>query len=137
VPESSDILRDEARKMLAWEDIADEEENLKLDEAQKRQLPENKSKAQRDLRESVWRTYKNLMLLGKDGKWKTLDLGLVHSSAALSILELILTRLRQEGDVEDGISPSFLVRNWPPASRSGAQRPCATHSLRRLSFRAF
>jgi len=28
---------------------------------------------------------------------------------------LILNRLRQDGDVEEGISPNFLVRNWPPA----------------------
>ena len=24
-------------------------------------------------------------------------------------------RLRQDGDLEDGISPNFLLRNWPPA----------------------
>ena len=101
--------------MLAWEDIADEEDELRLDDAQKRQLAENVRKAQRDIKETVWRTYKNLMLLGKDNTWKTVDLGLVHSSAAASILELILRRLREDGDIEDGVSPGFLDRNWPPA----------------------
>ena len=115
VPDSPDALRDEARKVLAWEDIADEEDDLRLDEAQKRQLAENVKKAQRDAREIVWRTYKNLMLLAKDNSWKTVDLGLVHSSAAPSLVELILNRLRQDGDIEDAVSPSFLVRNWPPA----------------------
>ena len=115
VPDSPDALRDEARKVLAWEDIADEEDELRLDEAQKRQLAENVKKAQRDAKEIVWRTYKNLMLLGKDNSWKTVDLGLVHSSAAKSIVELILNRLRQDGDIEDAVSPSFLARNWPPA----------------------
>jgi hypothetical protein len=108
-------LRDEARKVLAWEDISDEKEDLRLDDAQTRQLDESVSKARRDIKEAVWRTYKNLMLLGKDGSWKTIDLGLVHSSAAPSLTELILERLRQEGDLETAISPSFLVRNWPPA----------------------
>ena len=66
-------------------------------------------------RETVWRTYKNLMLLGNDNSWKTFDLGLVHSSAAPSMVDLILTRLRQDGDIEEAVSPSFLDRNWPPA----------------------
>lgn len=115
VADSPDALRDEARKVLAWEDIADEENELRLDEAQKRQLAENVKKAQRDLRETVWRTYKNVMLLGKDNTWKTVDLGLVHSSAAPSIVNLVLNRLQQDGDIEEAVSPNFLARNWPPA----------------------
>ena len=104
------------RRRLAWEDIADEETDLRLDDGQKRQLAESLKKAQRDIKETVWRTYKNVMLLGKDGEWKTVDLGLVHSSAAPSIGQLIIERLGQAGDIEDkGVSPNFLVRNWPPA----------------------
>jgi hypothetical protein len=116
VPEGADTLRDDARKALAWEDIADEETELRLDEGQTRQLAENLKKAQRDIKETVWRTYKNVMLLGKDGEWKTVDLGLVHSSAAPSIAQLIIERLGRAGDIEDkGVSPNFIVRNWPPA----------------------
>jgi hypothetical protein len=56
------------------------------------------------------------MLLGKDGEWKAVDLGLVHSSAAPSIGQLLVERLVQAGDIEDkGVSPRFLVANWPPA----------------------
>lgn len=69
VPDSPDALRDEARKVLAWEDIADEADELRLDEVQKKQLGVNVDKAQRDVKESVWRTYKNLMLLAKDNTW--------------------------------------------------------------------
>ena len=115
VPDAPDALRDEARKVLAWEDIDDEKGELRLDEAQLRQLEENVKKARRDVKETVWRTYKNLVLLGKQGDWKTIDLGLVHSSAANSLTELIVERLRQDGDLESAISPDFLVRNWPPA----------------------
>jgi hypothetical protein len=116
VAEGADSLRDDARKVLAWEDIADEETDLRLDDGQKRQLAESLKKAQRDIKETVWRTYKNVMLLGKDGEWKTVDLGLVHSSAAPSIGQLIIERLGQAGDIEGkGVSPRLLVRNWPPA----------------------
>jgi len=114
VPESAATLQEDARKALAWEDIEDEDYE-KLDEGQKKQLADNLKKAERDLKESVWRTYKNLVLLGKDNSMRAVDLGLVHSSAADNLVTFILNRLRQDGDLEDGISPNFLLRNWPPA----------------------
>ena len=113
VPESPDALREDTRKVLAWEAIQDDD--LKLDESQLHQLGESLKKARRDLKETIWRTYKNLMLLGKDNVLKNVDLGLIHSSAATDLLSLILSRLRSDGDLEHNISPSFLVRNWPPA----------------------
>jgi hypothetical protein len=114
VPETPDTLREDARKVLAWEAIDDDD--LKLDETQVHQLAENLKRARRDLKETIWRTYKNLMLLGKDNVVKRLDLGLVHSSAAMDLVSLIVTRLSSDGDLETkGISPSFLIRNWPPA----------------------
>ena len=114
VPEAAANLQEDARKTLAWEDI-DDEDSEKLDESQKKQLAENLKKSERDLKESVWRTYKNIVLLGKDNKLRVVDLGLVHSSAADSLVTFILNRLRQDGDLEDGVSPNFLLRNWPPA----------------------
>ena len=115
IPDNPDALREEGRKALAWEDIEDEEDDLKLDEMQRRHLAESVKKAQRDLKEAIWRAYKNVMLLGKEGDWKTVDLGLVHSSAAETLSGLIVGRLKEQGDIEDGLSPNFLVRNWSPA----------------------
>jgi hypothetical protein len=115
VPDSAGAIHDEARKVLAWEDIKDEQEELHLDEGQRRQLEENLKKALRDLKESVWRTYKNIALLGKDNQLRVVDLGLVHSSAADSIVTFMLDRLRKDGEVEKDISPNLLVRNWNPA----------------------
>jgi hypothetical protein len=117
VPDSAETLRDESRKVLAWEAIDDESPDLKLDETQVRQLAENLKKARRDLKESIWRTYKLLLLLGKDNTLKQVDLGLAHSSAAPDMVTLILNRLQADGDLEcKGISPTFLVRNWPAMS---------------------
>ena len=56
VAESPHPMREEARKLLAWQAVADESEDLKLDETQKHQLTENVQKARRDLKESVWRS---------------------------------------------------------------------------------
>jgi hypothetical protein len=114
VADNATPLQEEARKILAWEDI-ELEESKRLDEVQRRQLAESLGKAKRDLTESVWRTYKTVILLGKDNVNRVIDLGLVHSSAASSLVALIVSRLQQDGDIEDNISPNFLVRNWPPA----------------------
>lgn len=120
VPESQDALREEARKCLAWKAIDDEcgdeeEKKKEFHETQIRQLGENIQKTRRDLKEAIWRNYKTLIYLGKDNTMKKVDLGLVHSSAATDLTTYILTCLRQEGDLEPGVSPSFLTRNWPPA----------------------
>ena len=115
VTDSDMGLYDEGRKLIAWEAIQSEEDELKLDDIQKRQLSENVKRAQRDLKESIWRAYKNIILLDKNNKLKMTDLGLVHSSAAENLVTFVLNRLRQEGEIEKEISPNFIVRNWPPA----------------------
>ena len=113
VADDAGHLMDEARKLLAWEDIEMEKVTLGLDAAQQRELQEARRRAARDLRESVWRSYKKVRLLGKDNDWKEVDLGLVHSSAAESLPALILSRLRQDDEVTEGVSPYTLLRNWP------------------------
>jgi hypothetical protein len=115
VPETADALKEDARKLIAWEDINDEREDLRLDEGQKRQLTENLRKAKRDLTESVWRTYKNVMILAKDNSIRLVDLGLVHSSSANSMVELIVNTLRREDEITDYILPRKILTNWPPA----------------------
>jgi len=114
VSESPEALRDEARKLLAWEDIADEEDELRLEESQKRKLPENIKRAQNAVREAVWRSYKNAFVLNKDNQIGHEDLGLVTSSAADSLTAFILNRLSAHIE-QKPVSPNFLVRNWPPA----------------------
>jgi hypothetical protein len=114
-PDPAGSLHEDARRLLAWEDIQSEQLDLMLDDAQKTQLSECVSKARRDLKETVWRNYKTLFLLGKDNKMRTVDLGLITSSHANSITELILNQLTLEDVISKGISPNFLGRNWPPA----------------------
>ncbi len=123
VADSAQPMREEARKILAWQAISDESAELKLDETQKKQLAENIHKSRRDLKESIWRGYKHLLLLATNNTLKTVDLGLVHSSAADSPISNILNRLSTDGDMETkGVSPNFLVRNWPPAFKEWATK---------------
>lgn len=117
VPEGGATLADEVRTLLALETLEDpaEQERLRLEPAQVREIREKKQRSERDLKERVWRVYRHVLLLGEDGELQEVDLGLLHSSAAESLVGLILARLRQEGLLEDRVSPDFLVRNWPPA----------------------
>jgi hypothetical protein len=115
--------------LLAWEDIQEEAAELKLEDLQRKQLAENQAKSKRDLRESVWRTYKTVMLLAKDNSIRSIDLGLVHSSADASLVGFIVHRLTQDGDISEGISPKFLVRNW-----SGAHKEWSTKAVKDAVF---
>jgi len=122
VPQSPVQVKEDARRLLAWEEIQNELPEISVDDAQRNQLAENLKKAQRDLKETVWRTYKNVMLLGKDNQVHSIDLGLVHSSSAESLVQFILNQLRQIDEIQTGISPSFLVRNWSPAFKEWSTR---------------
>ena len=106
-------MREEARKLIAWENIRDEE--LKLDDAQRKQLDASIKRGKRDLKESVWRTYKNILYLGRENNLEKLDLGLITSSSAESMTRFILSYLRQKDIIFKEVQPRFLVRNWPPA----------------------
>jgi len=113
VPDDTGRLMDDARRLLAWEDVESERDRLQLDDSQQRQLQEARRRAARDLKESVWRSYKKVLLLGRHNDWKEVDLGLVHSSAAENMVTLILSRLRQDDEVTEGVSAYTLLRNWP------------------------
>ena len=60
-------------------------------------------------------------MCGKDNKIGLVDLGLVDSMLLTRCLcSTSLKRSRLYGDVEAGVSPNFLVRNWPPAFKEWA-----------------
>lgn len=109
-------LREEARRLLAWEDIQGDAGQRNYEESQIKQLKENITRAKNDLQETVWRSYKYIYLLGKDNKLKQIDLGLVTSSQTSGgPVDVVLTRLKENGELEKDIGPQFLVRNWPDA----------------------
>jgi hypothetical protein len=115
VAQATPQLDDDAKRLMAWEEINEELPTINIDESQRSKLTENVRKAQRDLREAVWRAYKNVLLLGKDNSLRLLDMGLVHSSAAETLIQFLLNHLKQADEIQSGISPNFLVRNWSPA----------------------
>lgn len=108
-------IRQAAKDLLAWDDIRADRETLHLDEGQREQLDVYLAKTRGALREAAWRAYKHVVLLGKDNEQRVIDLGLTTSSAAENLVSLVLSRLRQDDEVVETVSPQFLVRNWPGA----------------------
>ncbi len=116
IAENGQPLLEEARKVLAWQAIEDDAEELKLDEVQKRVLAENLQKSRRDVKEAVWRSFNHVLLLDKTNALREVDLGLVHSSAtAGGPIENIINRLTVDGEFDKGISPRKLLQNWSSA----------------------
>jgi hypothetical protein len=115
--QSAGPLSEDARRVLAWDEIQKELPGINVDTTQIAQLEDNIKKSRRDLRDSVWRSYNNIALLGKNNEIRFIDLGNMHSSAATSIIQFIVNELVHVDEIQSGISPNLLVRNWPPAFR--------------------
>ncbi|RMG41564.1 MAG: hypothetical protein D6725_01245, partial [Planctomycetota bacterium] len=104
-----------ARRLLALEALAQEADELQLEDDLRQQLQQRIQRVSSELKESVWRVYRHVCLLEADGTLRRIDLGLTHSSAAESLPAMILDRLEQVDLVARRVSPEVLVRNWPPA----------------------
>jgi hypothetical protein len=115
VAQSAGPLCEDARRALAWEEIQKELPGISVDKTQITQLEDNIKKSRRDLKENVWRSYNNVALLGKNNEVRFIDLGNMHSSAASTLIQFIVNELVHVDEIQSGISPNLLVRNWPPA----------------------
>ncbi|HLG63849.1 MAG TPA: DUF499 domain-containing protein [Ktedonosporobacter sp.] len=117
----------EARKLLALQAI-ENDEHMNLSETQQKLLQDARKRAERDMREAIWRSYHHLILLNKNNELRSVDLGLVHSSAANTLTELILRELRQTSEIVESISVNYLLRHWP------AQTEWSTRGIREIVF---
>lgn len=115
-PDYASSIIEAARNLLAWEDIeADEDTGRQLEEAQRRSLSQSLGRAKADLKESIWRAYRYVFLLGKDNTVKSLDLGQITSSMAPSLCDLVINTLVKDDEITASVGPNKLIRLWPPA----------------------
>lgn len=115
-PDQGSSIREAARNVLAWEDIeADEDTVRQLEEPQRRSLSQSLGRAKADLKESLWRAYRYVFLLGKHNELRSLDLGQITSSMAPSLCDLVINTLRKDDEITEGVGANKLIRLWPPA----------------------
>jgi hypothetical protein len=115
VADSNQGLKEEARKFLAWSSIEKDAAELHFEKEVVQSIKDNLQRAKRDLKEQIWKAYRHLFLLGKNGDVVHIDLGLLHSSQSSSLMNVYLNRLLQDGEITEEVNPYFLVRNWPLA----------------------
>jgi hypothetical protein len=116
VPDAAENIREAARNLLAWEGIdEDDETKARLDESQKRVLAKSLGRAKGDLEETIFRSYRNLFLLGADGNLRHIDLGQITSSMANSLVDLIVNELSRTDEITRSVGANKLVKYWPPA----------------------
>jgi len=137
VPDSSTAAVEAARNLLAWEDIDADDEAKKRLEDQVKTLQANIGKSARDLREALFRSFRNVYLLGKDNQIKHHDLGKITSSG-IRIADLILEELDKKDEVVPAVGSSKLLKFWPPAFTEWATKDVrdaffASPALPRLS----
>lgn len=113
VAEDDAALRQYAGDVLAWEQVQEDSADLSLDATQQQQLSKNLGRAQTDLTNAVWRSYRHVLHLGSDSTIQDIDLGPVNPTQATTLVDWFVARLRQDEALVDGVSPQFLVRNWP------------------------
>jgi len=115
IAESSTSLKSEIRNLLAYREISQDEEN-RLDDNQRRQCEQGIMRSQSRIKESIWRAYRYVFLLDKDGRtMREIDLGLMTASSSDSIIKFILARLQSDDEVTNSISAEFLNRKWNPS----------------------
>ncbi|MCX7011323.1 MAG: AAA family ATPase, partial [Candidatus Sumerlaeota bacterium] len=115
-PVSTNGMADQARDVLAWEDIDDDEETKRrMDGAQRRMLDQKLGRAKSDLREAIWRAYRLLFMLGTDNTVRQIDFGALTSSMAPSLVDMIVNWLVKYQEISSGVGPNQLLKYWPPA----------------------
>lgn len=116
VPDAAETIREAARDLLAWQAIYDDTDTVqRLDDAQKRLLNRNLGRAESDLKESIWRAYRHLYLLGKHNKLRQIDLGQITSSMEKALVQLYLNELGRTDEITAGVGANKLLKYWPPA----------------------
>ncbi|HEX6983843.1 MAG TPA: hypothetical protein VF170_00640, partial [Planctomycetaceae bacterium] len=83
--------------------------------SQRQQLSRNLKRARSDLKESLFRAYRHLVLLDKDNKLRSIDLGQITSSMAPSLVDIYVNSLTSTDDVTKAVGAARLVKYWPPA----------------------
>ena len=120
-------LSDRVEIWLAWQAVARELSEGVLgagyDQSERTRIRSQVQEAQDAARDEVWAGYRHLALFDHDAEdgLRVLDIGAGHASASDSLAGRLISVLKTEALLNEGVGAGYLGRNWPPAfEESGA-----------------
>ena len=124
-------LRMKVEQWLAWKSVSLEVKDgslgTEITSEDREELKFKTLEAEDAARNAVWASYSYAILLQRQkheqNTLKVIDLGVGHSSASESFCRRVLTALRSEGLLENGVGGGYLERNWPEVFRQSGAWP--------------
>ena len=120
-------LSDRVELWLAWKAVARELSEGVLgagyDQSERMRIRSQVQEAEDASRDEVWAGYRHLVLFehGAENGLRVLDIGAGHASASDSLTGRVISVLKAEALLNEGVGAGYLGRNWPPAfEESGA-----------------
>jgi hypothetical protein len=122
-------LRDKVETWLAWKRVADELSKGVLggdfDKADRAEVQTKVADARGDAEDEVWASYRYVVLAdsGEADGLRVIDLGAGHASQKETLCGRVITALKSQGLLNEGVGSSYLDRNWPPALKESGAWP--------------
>ena len=125
-------LYDRVELWLAWEAVARELTEGVLgagyDRSERTRVRSQVQEAQDAARDEVWAGYRHLALFehGVGTGLRVLDIGAGHASVSDSLSGRLISVLKTEALLNEGVGAGYLGRNWPPAFEDSGAWPLSS-----------
>ncbi|MDI6872295.1 MAG: DUF499 domain-containing protein [Bacillota bacterium] len=123
-------LQEKVELWVAWKkvarDIADGVLGSEYDRTERAEVDAQVRQAEEAAKDEVWASYRYVVYAdhGSPDGLGVIDLGAGHASSGETLTGRIITALKSQSLLNEGIGAGYLERNWPPALKSVALGPC-------------
>jgi hypothetical protein len=122
-------FREKVETWLAWRRVADELAKGVLggdfDKSDRAEVQTKVADAKDDAEDEVWASYRYVVLAdsGEADGLRVIDLGAGHASQGETLCGRIITALKSQGLLNEGVGSGYIDRNWPPALKESGAWP--------------
>jgi hypothetical protein len=122
-------FKDKVENWLAWKRVADELAKGVLggdfDKSDRAEVQTKVADVREDAEDEVWASYRYVVLADSaeaDGL-KVIDLGAGHASQGETLCGRVITALKSQGLLNEGVGSGYIERNWPTALKESGAWP--------------
>lgn len=122
-------FKEKVENWLAWKRVADELAKGVLggdfDKSDRAEVQTKVADAKEDASDEVWASYRYVVLADgseQDGL-RVIDLGAGHASQGETLCGRVITALKSQGLLNEGVGAGYIDRNWPPALKESGAWP--------------